>query len=86
MGNGENAVAQTLFELFFDLTETLCSRYPALSPFEIRREKVGEVFLLVRRINAKIDKEKGIGRNDTVRRDADGNIHIRRKATNDDWY
>lgn len=72
--------------MFFDLSDNLCKRYPALSPFEVRREKIGEVLLLVKRVNQKNDREKGIGRKDAVRKDADGNIHIRRAATNDSWY
>ena len=47
---------------------------------------MGEVFLLVTRVNAKIDREKGIGRRDTVTKDAQGNVHIRRAATNDNWW
>lgn len=72
--------------MFFDLTDNLCKRYPALSPFAVRREKVGEVLLLVRRINERIDSEKGIKRTDSVTRDANGNVHIRRRATDDSWY
>lgn len=68
------------------MTENLCKRYPSLTPFAVRRERVGEVLLLVRRINAKSEREHGIGRRDTVTRDSKGNIRIRREALNDNWY
>jgi hypothetical protein len=57
-----------------------------LDPFRVRREKVGEVFLLVNRINRKNNREKGIKSTDKIWTDNKGNTHIRRKATNDDWY
>ena len=75
-----------MYETFFDLEDNLCQRYTGLNPFEIRREKVGEVFLLVQRINRKNEREKGIKRDDKVWIDKKGNTHIRRKAQNDDWY
>ena len=52
----------------------------------VRREKVGEVFKLVNRINRKNDREKGIQNDDVVWQDSKGNTHIRRKATDDSWY
>ena len=61
-------------------------RYPALTPFQVRREKVGEVFLLVKRINIKNRREKGIQANDKAWRDKNGDLHIRRPAQNDDWF
>jgi hypothetical protein len=64
----------------------LCIRYSALSPFAVRREKVGEVLLLVRRLNAQNRRKNGIKQDDQVYVDAKGNKHIRRKATNDNWY
>lgn len=72
--------------MFFDINESLCKRYTSLTPFAVRREKVGEVLLLVRRINEKSEREHGIGRRDTVTRDSNGNVHIRREAMNDNWY
>lgn len=89
-GGGNNAAAETLYEMFFDLTENLCGRYAALTPFAVRREKFCEVVLLVNRINAKDAKKdrNGVKRQagETVRRDRNGNIHIRRPATNDNWF
>lgn len=61
-------------------------RYNSLNPFIIRREKVGEVFLLVKRINRKNQAKKGIRKDDKIYVDSKGNTHIRRKAQNDDWY
>lgn len=85
-GSGDNATAISLYELFFDLEDNLCQRYTSLNPFQIRKEKVSEVFLLVKRINRKNQREKGIKRDDRVYIDSKGNTHIRRKAMNDDWY
>lgn len=68
------------------MTELLCERYPGLTPFEVRRERFGEVMLLVRRILDKSRREKGAKKGDTVTRDKAGNIHIRRPATDDSWY
>ena len=57
-----------------------------LNPFMVRREKVGEVFLLVKRINHKNQREKGVRTNDKVWKDKRGNVHIRREAKNDNWW
>lgn len=73
------------------MTENLCQRYPALSPFAVRRERAAEVFLLVNRIN---DKNAREGARDTgagaprgnIRRDAKGNVHIRRRASDDNIF
>lgn len=83
---GGNSTALTLYELFFDMTDSLCQRYPGITPLNIRREKVGEVFLLINRINKRERRKKGIGENEQVQKDSKGRIHIRRKATNDNWY
>lgn len=85
-GSGDNATAISLYELFFELEDNLCMRYTALNPFAVRREKVGEVFLLVKRINARRRREKGIRNDDKIWYDSKGNKHIRRKAQNDNWY
>jgi len=52
----------------------------------VRKEKVGEVLLLVKRINAKSARSKGVKRDDQVVKYKNGDIHIRRKAMNDNWY
>lgn len=85
-GGGNDTAAISLYETFFDLEDNLCQRYISLNPFQVRREKVGEVFLLVMRINRKNQREKGIRNDDTVWYDSKGNKHIRRKAQNDNWY
>ena len=72
--------------MFFELEENLCTRYPALSPFQIRREKIGEFILLVNRVNKKERTKAGAKKGEKVSRDKKGNIHIRREATNDNWY
>lgn len=76
----------SLYETFFDLEDNLCERYTALTPFVVRREKCGEVFLLVNRINRKALRKKGVRSNDKVFKDAKGDVHIRRQATSDDWW
>lgn len=75
-----------MYEILFDLTESLCERYTALTPFIVRRERFGEVMLLIRRINAKNARGKGIKARDHVSRDDAGNIVIRREARNDNWW
>lgn len=70
--------------MLFDLTDSLCKRYPALSPFAVRRERCGEVFLLIRRVTGKNEASAIEGANvprGNVRYDSKGNIHIRRKAS-----
>ncbi len=69
--------------MFFDLEDNLCQRYPALTPFIVRRECVGEVFLLIKRINTKAEREQGIRRNDEIIEDGRGNRVIRREAGDD---
>lgn len=86
-GGGENdTTTVSLYEIFFELEDNLCHRYSGLNPFIVRREKVGEVFLLVKRINRMNQAKKGIKRDDKVWIDSKGNTHIRRKAQNDNWY
>lgn len=82
--NDTNTVS--LYEVFFELEDNLCKRYTGLNPFVIRREKVGEVFLLIKRINRQNQRKKGIRRDDSVWIDKKGNTHIRREAKNDDWW
>lgn len=85
-GSGGDTAAISLYELFFELEDNLCTRYAGLTPFQVRREKVGEVFLLVQRINRKKLREHGIRNNDQVIKLKNGDVRIRRKATNDNWY
>lgn len=85
-GGGNDTAAISLYEAFFELEDNLCKRYSGLNPFEIRREKVGEVFLLVKRINRQNRAKKGIKNDDQIYYDSKGNKHIRRKATKDDWW
>lgn len=79
------AAALTTYQLLFDLIDNLCQRYPALTPFVVRRERTGEVLLLVRRLNDKMARDNGttgqVAPRGNIRRDAKGNIHIRRPAT-----
>ena len=45
-----------LYQIFFELQCDLCEAFPSLSPFDIRKQTVYEVFLLVRRMNRKAKK------------------------------
>lgn len=81
-----DAAAISLYELFFDIEEMMCQRYTALTPFQVRREKFGEVTKLLQRINTKHAREKGGAAGGHVWKDKRGNTHIRRQATNDNWY
>ena len=89
-GGGNDTAAISLYDLFFELEDNLCQRYSALTPFIVRREKVGEVFLLVRRVNALNRRKNGLQSKpisgEKVWIDSKGNKHIRRKAMNDNWY
>lgn len=56
---GENP---PLFELFFEITVSLCKEFPSLNPVTIRKEKAHEIFLLMGRMakyNRKQKKQKG---------------------------
>lgn len=57
---------------------TLCERFPALTPFDIRKQSVYEVFLLVNRLNKYSKKEK-------KKSNKNGKI-IRRPAKDDSWF
>lgn len=74
-----------MYETFFDLTDLLCQRYTALTPFIVRREKFREVMRLVRRINNKEYKASGAKEGEKVTFDKDGNKHIWREAGDDFW-
>lgn len=43
--------------MFFELQLNICNRFPNLSPFDIRKQRFSEVFLLLRRLNDKSSKE-----------------------------
>lgn len=86
-GSGNNAAAtSSLYNLFFDLEDSLCQKYTALTPFIVRREKFGEVVKLLQRINEKNRRNQGTESTDQVWTDKRGNVHIRREAKNDNWY
>lgn len=62
----------TLYEMFFEMQMVLLERFPALSPFELRKTSAYEVFLLIRRLNGysmNKDKPKKM-----------------RKQAGDDWF
>jgi len=53
---------------------SICERFPALSPFDVRRTKAAEVFLLIRRMN-NYNKQNKSGKKKVLRRPA-----------GDDWF
>lgn len=65
-----------LIELLFDLTVSLCDRFPALTPLSIRQAPAREVFTLVNRYNRHYKKQK---------KTKDGKKIIRRPAS-DNWF
>jgi hypothetical protein len=69
----------TLYELFFEMEVSICERFPSLSPFDVRRERASEVFLLMRRMQ-KYNKSQ-----DKTNPKNTGKQVIRRPAK-DDWF
>ena len=67
----------TIYQALFEMTNTLCKIYPALTPFSVRRERVKEVFLLYRRIITKSKTEEG------QKVDSQGRILV---PAGDDWF
>lgn len=59
------------------MTDALCRRYPALSPFSIRRTRAKEVFLLIRRVCTH-PKTEGGQRTDSQGRE--------RRPAGDNWF
>lgn len=60
----------SIYEIFFDLTLNICDRFPSLSPFDVRREKAREVFLLIKRMGTAQKRDRKV---------------IRKKA-DDSWF
>lgn len=67
----------TMYQALFEMTNTLCKIYPALTPFAVRRERVKDVFLLYRRIITKPKAESG------QKVDSQGRILV---PAGDDWF
>ena len=63
----------------------LCERFPALSPFSVRRERFHDVLLIFVR-TIKKNKQSGEKTDGQVLTTKSGEKIIRRKATKDDWY
>lgn len=49
----------SLYQLFFEIELNICELFPCLSPFDVRKQKATEVFLLLRRINTSSKTNKG---------------------------
>lgn len=69
----------TLYQSLFDMTQTLCKVYPAISPLSIRKERAKEVFLLIRRINTHPRTNDGVKANE-------GKAEIVRRPAGDKWF
>jgi len=54
----------------------VCERFPALSPFDIRRERASEVFRLVRRIK----------KSNSYREKESTHKRVIRRPAGDDWF
>ena len=52
----------------------ICDRFPAITPFSIRKEKIKEVFLLVRRLNIYDNESK------------EKKKKINRRPAGDSWF
>lgn len=67
---------------------TLCERFPSLSPFDIRKQSVYEVFLLVRRLSNynKSRENIKVKPNEQVLRDKKTNEIIIRRPADNSWY
>ena len=65
-------------EVLFDMTVSLCDRFPAFTPLSIRQAPAREVFTMVVRYNKHAKKEK---KNTTK----DGKRIVRRPAS-DSWF
>lgn len=65
----------------------MSERFPALTPFRIRREKCSEVLLLVSRLRTYDDREtmKEAGGGESITTTQTGERIIRRPAT-DSWF
>ena len=75
----------------FEITDKLCERYHGLTAFTLRKEKSGEVLLLINRVIEARNCESVLGDEerrpgDQVIYDNNGNKIIRRKAVDDSWY
>lgn len=66
----------SLYEMFFEMELGLCERFPSLTPFQIRREKAKEVFLLIKRL-----KQSNINKKET-----NGKPNVIRRRAGDDWF
>lgn len=59
---------------------SICETFPSLSPFDVRRERAAEIFLLMRRLS-KHNEHKA----KKERKTSDGRKIVRRRA-GDDWF
>lgn len=66
-----------MYELFFEFEVGICERFSALSPFEIRRTRANEVFLLMRRLDEYNRRQKKNTRNGKP---------VVRKPAGDNWF
>ena len=67
----------TLHQSLFEMVNTLCKIYPALTPFAVRKERARDVFALMRRIMTHPKTESG------QKVDKQGRILV---PAGDDWF
>ena len=76
----------SMYQLMFDIADRLCQRYPALTPFQVRRERYREVMLLVSRVTEAANRSAAQKPAESVWCDSNGDKHIRRPARDDSWF
>lgn len=75
-----------MFDVFFDLELTLCDRFPSFTPISLRRERAKEVFLLMKRLIRKTEREeKEKYKGGKIITTTSGK-KILRKPAGDDWF
>lgn len=67
------------YDILFELQISLCNRFNGLNYFMIRREKIHDVFLLLKRMNS--SQKTSVGRTEH----SDDEV-IRRPAKDDSWF
>lgn len=72
----------TIYETFFEIEMTLCERFPALTPFSIRRIQAREIFTFMERFGRYIERDRE--ENGQIV-NINGRQVLKRKAS-DDWF
>lgn len=70
----------SIYDTLFSMQVTLCERFPALTPLQLRREKAREVFLLMSRLIEYAKQEN------TKNEKTNTNSTVIRKHAGDNWF